>query len=413
MSVTLVHIPFDEQPGASVAINTANTNRSAQVVGGSFGTDGGHANLHIEAGGYARVSGSALFSLENSFTFTGWVKADATGSPTNTYLMLRFAGTDRIVTAVLGSAMTSWTLLKIEQLINGADGSISISLNGSVVQSGDYPAGWGTPVGMALYNDDVTTATGNVRWSEVLVESEVLVRPQLIGPVSFEMLTTQQPTPAVLGNSVAYSLNGLPFEQFEIYVDESLGVMDALEPKPRPTADWANEHGEAVDLSTTLFMPREITLKCWIDTVNPAQLMSRWRTFTAELYKSQTQRLQINVFDEPALVYDVYSPKGTVFNKAWRKGRMVSTFDLLLREPDPVKRVLSFVGPGTVTLTISSDNALQLHWGDGLHDSDVYGSSKEVSHTYTGTGTYYIIIAGLIEEITSLTSNATMVWPLL
>jgi hypothetical protein len=46
-------------------------------------------------------------------------------------------------------------------------------------------------------------------------------------------------------------------------------------------------------------------------------------------------------------------------------------------------------------------------------DTDVYGDctgKNAISHTYTDNGIYYIIVAGVIEDITDFETNGIVVW---
>ena len=63
---------------------------------------------------------------------------------------------------------------------------------------------------------------------------------------------------------VKYSINGKYFKDYGIYVSSSLGLLDALKRKPIKTYDWAEYHGESLDLSNPKFEAREIALNCFI-----------------------------------------------------------------------------------------------------------------------------------------------------
>ncbi|ARK08882.1 hypothetical protein A6C57_00355 [Fibrella sp. ES10-3-2-2] len=405
----LINLPLNEQSGATVAINTANPDLSALIVGGSFQTDGGRAGLHLSAGGYAQVGAGPVFSLETNFTLIGYAKADGIGSPTNTFLTLKFAGADQYLTSRLNSALSAWSLLKIEQVISGSTGTLTVTLDGQLIQTGNYPTGWGTPTGLLLYNDDVSTAMGHITWSAITFDAELSKRPQLIGPVSYRRIPTVEPAPAPSG-SLAYFINGIDFAQFGVGVSESRGLLDGLAMKLSRSYDWPDQHGEVIDLSTPRFQARTIELDCFLLADSSGQFLQRWTGLLSQFQKANTQRLQINLFDQEPLVYDVCITDPAELSKIWRNGPMGGRFTLKLKEPDPVKRVLAFDGPGQLTMTLSCEEPLNIHFGDGTHEYDVEGSSQIINHAYAGTGTYYIILAGLIEQITQLDHNGTLTW---
>jgi len=60
-------------------------------------------------------------------------------------------------------------------------------------------------------------------------------------------------------------------------------------------------------------------------------------------------------------------------------------------------------------LSFNSPNAVNIFWGDGLIDYDVYGEAV-VNHEYEEEGVYYILIAGVIEEITDFVTTAEIIW---
>lgn len=56
---------------------------------------------------------------------------------------------------------------------------------------------------------------------------------------------------------------------------------------------------------------------------------------------------------------------------------MIGTFSLKLKEPDPVKRVVRHQrlnsGSAKVSVAFKSDKMINIYWGDGTVDTDVYG----------------------------------------
>ena len=95
---------------------------------------------------------------------------------------------------------------------------------------------------------------------------------------------------------------------------------------------------------------------------------------------------------------------------------MVGKFKIKLVEDEPVKKVLRHIGTTantTAQINVTSSKLLNIYWGDGTHTYNVSGTDKEVKHTYTEAGEYDIVITGVIEDITSLSTNAIVVWDLL
>lgn len=124
-------------------------------------------------------------------------------------------------------------------------------------------------------------------------------------------------------------------------------------------------------------------------------------------------RLTIDIHPTKALVYEVYLPDGTDISKEWNDSKMVGTFSLKLKEPEPVKRVLKHFrvneNSKTVTITLTTEKLVNIYWGDGTTTQDVYGT-QTITHDYSENGEYYVIVTGVIEDIAKFSTNAIIVW---
>lgn len=136
--------------------------------------------------------------------------------------------------------------------------------------------------------------------------------------------------------------------------------------------------------------------------------------------KNGTARLMISIHPTKPLVYEVYNADGISHDKRWHDDKMIGTFTLTLREPDPVKRVLrhqrSSAATAEVTIGLKSEKMVTIYWGDGTADYDLYGDytgAKAIKHTYATDGTYYPIVAGIVDKIKDFTTNAIIVWDMI
>lgn len=118
--------------------------------------------------------------------------------------------------------------------------------------------------------------------------------------------------------------------------------------------------------------------------------------------------------DLKPLLYEVYNSGGIEIKKKWNERIMVGTFTLKLTEPEPQKKVIKFENVdeehSTVSITLTSSKLLNIYWGDGSHTYDVCGTIQTITHSYYDLGTFYIVITGNIDEITSLTTTGKVVW---
>ncbi len=210
-----------------------------------------------------------------------------------------------------------------------------------------------------------------------------------------------------------YYLNGVNFKDFGVYVSRGRGLIDGLNIKEPKEMDWDGYHGKVVDLSAPRYESREITLECFIAGPDKVNTIQRANSFFRELAKAGTQRLMIDTGEGKMLVYEVYQSGKVEINNRWTKGTNVGEFTLKLIEPEPVKRVLKFEVSDTATdepsITLTSDKLVTIFWGDGEKET-ASGDAITRTHTYSETGTYHIILAGVIEEITGFSTNCEVVW---
>lgn len=141
--------------------------------------------------------------------------------------------------------------------------------------------------------------------------------------------------------------------------------------------------------------------------------MDKVNAFFAQFDGSGTQRLRVD-YDGTSkpLVYEVYQSKSVDPAKTWgsyNNALMVGTFKLELTEDEPVKRVLRCTG-SSVSFTFSSNKMLNVYWGDGTHTFGLSGQNQTASHVYSAPGQYDIIITGVIEDITSFSTSAIVIW---
>jgi len=210
-----------------------------------------------------------------------------------------------------------------------------------------------------------------------------------------------------------YFLNGIDFKDYGIYVKESRGILDGLELKEPLELNWPDHHGKVVDLSVIRYDVREITLECFSLAVDKSTSVQKMADFFNELAKAGTQRLMIDTGEVKPLVYEVYRKGAVSVTKHWQGAINVGSFTLKLTEPEPVKRVLKHIRTSTankqVTVTFTSEKQLTFFWGDGAK-SVGRGTNITLTHDYLINGTYYIIIAGVIDEISGQSTNASVIW---
>lgn len=217
--------------------------------------------------------------------------------------------------------------------------------------------------------------------------------------------------------NIIYKIDGVDFTTYNVYVSSSDGLLSRPKPKKNVSVDWPDYNGTVVDLSKKLYEPREIELKCFIKADSQSEFVAKCNTFLALFDKTGTRRLEVFIDNETTpkpLLFEVYSTDSIDVSKRWSATTMVGTFTLKLSEPEPIKKVFKYTKTGTgdaeVNISFTSSKLVNIYWGDGSHTYDLSGEVTDFSHTYVQNGTYYIVITGNIDEISDLSTPATLVW---
>ena len=217
--------------------------------------------------------------------------------------------------------------------------------------------------------------------------------------------------------TITYKLDGIDIKTYNVYISASDGLLSRPKPKANTSVDWADYNGTVVDLTKRLYESREIELDCFIKADTQADFLLKCNTFLALFDAVGTRRLEVFVDNEATpkpLVFEVYSSDNISISKKWSSATMAGTFSIKLKEPEPIKKVLKYTRTSdankTVSITVTSAKLLNIYWGDISHTYDVSGTAQTVTHNYAANGTFYIIVTGNIDEITSLTTTGTVVW---
>ena len=214
--------------------------------------------------------------------------------------------------------------------------------------------------------------------------------------------------------SIIYYLDGVDLLTYGVHVSSSKGLISRPKIKNPVSHNWETIHGESVDLASKYYEARDLELECFIVASTKQDFITKCGQFFDQFDKAYTRRLMVQVDELAPLVYEVYIPGEIEIKKEWKEATMVGTFTLKLREPEPVKRVIRYTRTGegdkTVSITVTSTKVLNVYWGDGNHAFDLSGNTQTVTHSYTANGTYYIVVTGCIDEITSFTTTGTVIW---
>lgn len=214
--------------------------------------------------------------------------------------------------------------------------------------------------------------------------------------------------------NIAYYIDSADIKDYGVFIEGSDGLLSKPKKKKPFSNVWNDYHGEVVDLAKVYYESREIVLDCFIVADNKADFIVKCNAFLSLFDQANTRRLAVSVDGSEPLLYEVFAEDTINIKKKWSDSSMIGTFQLKLKEPEPIKKVIKYqrtgTGDQTVSITVTSSKLLNIYWGDGSHTYDVSGTNQTVTHSFSSNGTFYIVITGDIDAITSITTTGTIVW---
>ncbi len=395
----ILNLPFDEADGSTVAYDFAANRHDAEIVGCPFVVGKQGNCLRFPGEGYAEVPANVI-PLNSSFTLLAWVKANKYADGVTARRIGVFCNTELLNGSRelwIDVMPDNWYYIAVRKVGN----IVNVFLDTQLIGTISLPS---TLTGFALLQDVYGTAYGYADLDELKVYNTALSNDQIA-----ESLNNV--------SQLEYYLNGVNFREMGIRVESSNGVTDLPKLKQAASVDWPDYHGKVVDLANKRYEEREITLNCWLKASGKIDFVERVNRLFDILREDGTARLMISIHPTKPLLYEVYAPDGIAFNKRWHDDKMIGTFSLKLKEPDPVKRVVRHqrinYASREVTIALKTDKVVTVYWGDGSVSEDIYGDytgTKTLKHTYAENGVYYVIVAGVVEEITDFSTNGIIVW---
>lgn len=132
-----------------------------------------------------------------------------------------------------------------------------------------------------------------------------------------------------------YSIDGVNFKDYGVYVSSSSGLLGSLRVKAPLTVSWEDENGYSVDGDAPLvWEARSIVLRCFMCASSSEDASSRIRDFAGLFYKAGLRTLEVSV-GEKSLAYEVLLAEFSDVYSVFKQGDVVATFTLKLEEPSP------------------------------------------------------------------------------
>lgn len=388
----ILYLPFDD-PEGNTAYDYSQSRKNATLSNGAT-----FSKIAKKGKSLSLNSGEALslqdIPFKSDFTLSFYVM------PQNTSKigwLINFEGMENYEEEWYDVIPNEWIFFVFVKL----NGLFRVYKDSSLVYEKTFEA---NPVGLSLNDESI----GEV---QALIDDLQLYN---IAKTPAEVYKMQSDT-----SDIEYFIDGQNFKEFGVYVSESDGLFGRLALKDSLQVDWDTYHGIVRDKNHPRYKEREISLKCFIEADSRTKFVQWQKLFLEQFDGAGTHRLTVQYSGTAQpLVYEIFISDEVAISKTWGRydeGLMVGTFTLKMTEDEPVKRVLRHIGSdnSSCTITISTTKKVNIYWGDGTHTYNVSGTNKTVTHKYSKGGEYDIIISGVIEDITSFSTNAIILWNLL
>lgn len=388
----ILYLPFDDPDGLKAYDFSQYRNDGVLSGGASFSKES-HQGKSIAFNGSGECVTARTLPLGGNFTLCFFLRS--AGSKIG--YLINFSGINNYIEKWIDIASGEWVFMAFVK-----EGSnLSVYLNSDCIGVHYLSA---TPLGFSI-NDY------NLFGTQALLDEVKLFNVAKSVKELFELQKDKD---------VEYYIDGVNFKDFGVYVSASSGMIGRLERKENLSVDWDNYHGIVRDKRHRKYRERTIELTCFIEAKSRSIFVDRVNAFLDMFDQAGNHRLKME-YDGTAkpLVYEVELLGEVDPSKKWGKysnDLMVGTFSLKLTEDEPVKKVLRYIGAATgskATITVTTSKKLNIYWGDGTHTYNVSGTNEVVEHTYEQPGEYDIVVAGVIEEIDTFTTDAIVVWEIL
>lgn len=192
-----------------------------------------------------------------------------------------------------------------------------------------------------------------------------------------------------------YNIDGYDLSYFGAIVTEITGL-EGLKARDLDRTIWPGQHGSQPNRLVRRFQDREISMSLFFESTT---MLARQKAsqFRALLYP-YGRPVRLTITDDETsevLSYDLDTISEDLSDFVYND---MTEVHLKFVETDPVKNVYVCNG-SSASISIVSDNALQISWGDKTLSEDLFIGSY--THDYEdGKSLHYIIVSGVMEEAT-------------
>ena len=192
-----------------------------------------------------------------------------------------------------------------------------------------------------------------------------------------------------------YNIDGYDLSYFGAIVTEITGL-EGLKARNLDRTIWPGQHGSQPNRLVRRFQDRELSMSLFFEsaTMDARQKASQFR---ALLYP-YGRPVRLTITDDETnevLSYDLDTISEDISDFVYND---MTEVHLKFVETDPIKNIY-VCNNLSASISIASDNALQISWGDKTLSEDLFTGTY--THEYQdGLDSHYIIVSGVMEEAT-------------
>lgn len=407
-------MPMDELPNSPIAYDFGPQQTHAKVSGNTFVPGQFGRAMRSNGSGIAKTRNTQI-PISADFSVTFWARnrtIQGVAAPQGIEFQFEIAEASVVSFQHNNPDVDNWVFWAVVKTNAGAKFYKNGTEIGTLAFSGSSLSGWAfrqilPDADDASFDYDFDIEFGNILPGGGIADlDEVMIFDKALTLEEINQLMDPS------DSQILYWIDDNKFLDFGVYVEQSKGLIDALKTKEITKVDWAGGHGVIADLERPRFMPREITLECFFKSNGYNDFVYRQNEFLSYFKTKGTHRLKVEIDRRRPLVYEVYMEDATDIVKKWRNGEFIGKFNLKLVEYLPVKRVLRFtrhLENSTLKINLNTLTPFNVYWGDGTVTENVLGQHL-LQHSYQDAKAYQIIIAGVLEDITTFTHNGILLW---
>lgn len=201
-----------------------------------------------------------------------------------------------------------------------------------------------------------------------------------------------------------YNFDGYDLDYFGARVTEITGL-EGLKARSLDRTIWPGQHGSQPNRLVRRFQDRELSMSLFFEsaTKDARQKASQFR---ALLYP-YGRPVRLTITDDETnevLSYDLDTISEDISDFVYND---MTEVHLKFVETDPIKNIY-VCNNLSASISIASDNALQISWGDKTLSEDLFTGTY--THEYQdGKSLHYIIVSGVVGEAT-ITTGLTLLY---